>query len=124
MVDFVRPGHLGTLEEFRNMFGNPINNGQCADSSLAVSLPRREAPPPWASPFMLRSRSLLDQCHVQDIKVMRNRTIVLQRLLASFVQRRDDSILRLTLPPRHEYVIPVRMTPWQELLYTTVSCLG
>jgi transcriptional regulator ATRX len=55
---------------------------------------------------------------------MRNRTIVLQRLLATFVQRRDDSILRHTLPPRHEYVIPVRMTPWQELLYTTVSCWG
>ena len=55
---------------------------------------------------------------------MRNRTIVLQRLLASFVQRRDDSILRRSLPPRHEYVIPVRMTPWQELLYTTVRRSG
>lgn len=52
---------------------------------------------------------------------MRDRTIVLTRLLASFVQRRDDSILRQTLPPRHEYVIPVRLTPWQERLYVGVS---
>ena len=52
---------------------------------------------------------------------MRARTIVLQRLLASFVQRRDDSILRYSLPNRHEYVIPVRLTPWQDKLYTDVS---
>lgn len=52
---------------------------------------------------------------------MRERTIVLQKLLGTFVQRRDDDILKESLPKRHEYVIPVRLTDWQDKLYNDVG---
>ena len=39
MVSFVKPNLLGTRKEFTNTFVNPIQNGQCADStSLDVQL--------------------------------------------------------------------------------------
>lgn len=33
MVSFVKPSLLGTRKEFTNTFVNPIQNGQCADST-------------------------------------------------------------------------------------------
>lgn len=39
MVSFVKPNLLGTRKEFTNTFVNPIQNGQCADStSLDVQI--------------------------------------------------------------------------------------
>ncbi|XP_030386930.1 helicase ARIP4 [Scaptodrosophila lebanonensis] len=89
MVDFVRPNYLGTRTEFCNMFERPIQNGQCVDSTP------------------------------DDIKLMRYRAHVLHSLLLGFVQRRSHIVLQSTLPEKLEYVILVRMTPFQRKLYDT-----
>lgn len=34
MVNFIKENLLGSVKEFRNRFINPIQNGQCADSTL------------------------------------------------------------------------------------------
>lgn len=89
MVDFVRPNYLGTKTEFCNMFERPIQNGQCIDSTEA------------------------------DIKLMRYRAHVLHSLLVGFVQRRSHRVLQTALPQKEEYVLLVRMTPFQRKLYET-----
>lgn len=87
MVDFVRPNYLGTKTEFANMFERPIQNGQCVDSTP------------------------------QDVKLMRYRAHVLHSLLLGFVQRRSHKVLQSSLPQKEEYVMLVRMTPFQRKLY-------
>lgn len=89
MVDFVRPNYLGSKTEFCNMFERPIMNGQCIDSTEA------------------------------DIKLMRYRAHVLHSLLVGFVQRRSHAVLQTTLPQKEEYVLLVRMLPFQRKLYET-----
>ncbi|KAK3909812.1 Helicase ARIP4 [Frankliniella fusca] len=89
MVDFVRPNYLGTKTEFCNMFERPIQNGQCIDSTP------------------------------QDIRLMRYRAHVLHSLLEGFVQRRSHSVLTNALPQKSEYVLLIRMTPFQRKLYDT-----
>ncbi|KAM6983495.1 transcriptional regulator ATRX-like [Tautogolabrus adspersus] len=87
MVNFIKKNLLGSLGEFRNRFINPIQNGQCADST-----PR-------------------------DVRVMKKRAHVLHAMLAGCVQRRDYSELTQFLPPKHEYVLAVRISPLQCQLY-------
>uniref|UniRef100_A0A8C7LBH5 DNA helicase n=1 Tax=Oncorhynchus kisutch TaxID=8019 RepID=A0A8C7LBH5_ONCKI len=86
MVNFIKE-NLGSIKEFRNRFINPIENGQCADST-----PRA-------------------------VRFMKNRAHVLHAMLTGCVQRRDYSALTKFLPPKHEYVIAVRVTPLQYRLY-------
>lgn len=88
MVDFVRPSYLGTKTEFLNMFERPIQNGQCIDSTP------------------------------QDCKLMRYRAHVLHSLLKGFVQRRSHGVLQKCLPDKTEFVLLVRLTPFQRKLYT------
>ncbi|XP_023260466.1 transcriptional regulator ATRX-like [Seriola lalandi dorsalis] len=87
MVNFIKKNLLGSLGEFRNRFINPIQNGQCADST-----PR-------------------------DVRIMKRRAHVLHAMLAGCVQRRDYSELTQFLPPKHEYVLAVRVSPLQYKLY-------
>ncbi|XP_038152964.1 transcriptional regulator ATRX-like isoform X2 [Cyprinodon tularosa] len=87
MVNFIKKNLLGSLNEFRNRFINPIQNGQCADST-----PR-------------------------DVRIMKKRAHVLHSVLAGCVQRRDYSELTTFLPPKHEYVLLVRISTLQHKLY-------
>ncbi|EDV25340.1 uncharacterized protein TRIADDRAFT_55310 [Trichoplax adhaerens] len=89
MVDFVRPNYLGDKKQFSNMFERPIANGECVDSTP------------------------------NDIKKMRFRSYVLQKMLKGFVQRRSQKILKDALLPKKEYVLLIRMSPIQEKLYST-----
>ncbi|XP_041656865.1 transcriptional regulator ATRX-like isoform X2 [Cheilinus undulatus] len=87
MVNFIKKNLLGSLGEFRNRFINPIQNGQCADSTP------------------------------KDVRIMKKRAHVLHAMLVGCVQRRDYSELTQFLPPKHEYVLAVRVTPLQCQLY-------
>ncbi|XP_068186981.1 transcriptional regulator ATRX-like isoform X4 [Antennarius striatus] len=87
MVNFIKKKLLGSLGEFRNRFINPIQNGQCADSTP------------------------------KDVRIMKKRAHVLHAMLAGCVQRRDYSELTQFLPQKHEYVLAVRITPLQYHLY-------
>ncbi|KAJ8338353.1 hypothetical protein SKAU_G00373190 [Synaphobranchus kaupii] len=87
MVTFIKENLLGSVKEFRNRFINPIQNGQCADSTMV------------------------------DVRVMKKRAHILYEMLAGCVQRRDYTALTKFLPPKHEYVLAVRVTPIQCKLY-------
>uniref|UniRef100_A0A8C6KIF6 DNA helicase n=1 Tax=Nothobranchius furzeri TaxID=105023 RepID=A0A8C6KIF6_NOTFU len=87
MVNFIKENLLGSVKEFRNRFINPIQNGQCADSTQ------------------------------QDVRIMKKRAHILYEMLAGCVQRKDYTALTKFLPPKHEYVLSVRMTPLQCKLY-------
>eukprot|EP00066_Takifugu_rubripes_P020535 XP_011609801.1 PREDICTED: transcriptional regulator ATRX-like isoform X2 [Takifugu rubripes] len=87
MANFIKNNLLGSLREFRNRFINPIQNGQCADSTS------------------------------KDVRLMKKRAHVLHAMLAGCVQRKDYSVLAEFLPPKQEYVLAVRITPLQYKLY-------
>lgn len=87
MVNFIKENLLGSVKEFRNRFINPIQNGQCADSTL------------------------------HDVRIMKKRAHILYEMLAGCVQRKDYTALTKFLPPKHEYVLSVRVTPIQCTLY-------
>ncbi|KAJ1197402.1 hypothetical protein NDU88_001262 [Pleurodeles waltl] len=87
MVNFIKENLLGSVKEFRNRFINPIQNGQCADSTMV------------------------------DVRVMKKRAHILYEMLAGCVQRRDYTALTKFLPPKYEYVLAVRLSPIQCKLY-------
>lgn len=89
MVNFARPDYLGTLEEFKNRFVDPIKNGQCIDSSDA------------------------------DLRLARQRAYVLTRELKPLVLRRDQQYLFKQLPPKKEWVLICKLTEPQMKLYRT-----
>lgn len=87
MVDFIKPHLLGTMKEFCNRFANPIENGQFTDST------------------------------VNDIALMTRRLHVLHKLLDGSIHRVGLSVLEQFLPAKHEYVVYVRLTKLQAILY-------
>lgn len=87
MVQFVKPNLLGTYKEYLNRFVNPITNGQYTDSTE------------------------------RDIRLMKNRSHVLHKMLEGCIQRRDYSVLAPYLPPKHEYVVFISLSDLQKTLY-------
>lgn len=63
MVNFIKENLLGSIKEFRNRFINPIQNGQCADSTMV------------------------------DVRVMKKRAHILYEMLAGCVQVQICSII-------------------------------
>uniref|UniRef100_A0A2K6FPP5 DNA helicase n=1 Tax=Propithecus coquereli TaxID=379532 RepID=A0A2K6FPP5_PROCO len=63
MVNFIKENLLGSIKEFRNRFINPIQNGQCADSTMV------------------------------DVRVMKKRAHILYEMLAGCVQVQICSIV-------------------------------
>ncbi|XP_046442812.1 transcriptional regulator ATRX homolog isoform X3 [Daphnia pulex] len=87
MIQFVKPNLLGTVREFTNRFANPIKNGQAADSTDS------------------------------DVRVMKRRAHVLHKMLEDSVQRFDYAVLTPFLPPKHEYVVSVKLSELQIKMY-------
>lgn len=87
MVHFIKPYLLGTMKEYCNRFVNPIQNGQYMDSTR------------------------------QDIDLMNRRSFILHDLLNACVQRAGLSVLKNLLKEKEEYVIYIRLTKLQIILY-------
>lgn len=87
MVDFIKPNLLGTKKEFANRFVNPIANGQHIDSTP------------------------------HDVHRMKKRVHILHKKLSGCVQRVDYNVLKPYLPPKHEYVLSIRLSDKQIELY-------
>ena len=88
MVDFVKPKLLGTYNEFRNRFVNPITNGQASDSTD------------------------------RDVRIMKKRSFILNDLLKGCMQRLDYNVLVPFLQPKYEYVLCICLTEFQKKLYS------
>ena len=88
MVDFVKPKLLGTYNEFRNRFVNPINNGQSSDSTD------------------------------RDVRIMKKRSFILSDLLKGCMQRLDYNVLVPYLQPKFEFVLCICLTDFQKKLYS------
>jgi transcriptional regulator ATRX len=87
MVSFAKPNLLGTLNEFKNRFVNPILAGQHADSSEF------------------------------DVFFMKKRAHILHTTLEGCVQRKDYEVIKSLLPAKHEYAVFVRLSNKQCDLY-------
>ncbi|XP_053200393.1 helicase ARIP4-like [Panonychus citri] len=89
MINFIRPNFFGSRDEFITNFVQPISIGQKKDSTD------------------------------NDINHMQKQAHVINKLVRSFIQRRDDNILKSSLPKKIDFVIPVKSTMIQKQLMKT-----
>lgn len=87
MVNFVCPGVLGSRSSFRDKFEHPIRAGSARDSDPRL------------------------------VSVAQRRTYVLSCLLRPYVMRRGVQYLKRVLPPKTEWVVYCRLSPFQARLY-------
>ena len=87
MLDWVKPGSLGTVNDYKNQYVEAIEKGQHADSSL------------------------------KDVNRMKRRAHALHKKLENVIHRRDHAVLERDLPTKHEYVLYVRLSDLQRDLY-------
>ena len=142
MVSFVKPSLLGTRREFGNRFINPITNGQHADStSRDVKIMKRRAHVlhemlagcvQVTYPFffeligyltiewMSTWKTLLFVSRI-SLSISAGRKYITLHTFNSWYcfiyQRKDYSVITKLLPPKHEYVISVRLSKIQMELY-------
>jgi len=87
LVEFVKPNILGNLTDFVTTFIKPIDAGQFIDS------------------------------RDEDVKIMKQRTFILHKLLQNTVHRIDDQNLKPLFTNKIEYTIEVNLTKFQCELY-------
>lgn len=119
MVSFIKKNLLGSRSEFRNRFINPIENGQCADSTPKdVRIMKKRAHVLHAVlAGCVQVKQTKQCCHFHSACTVWLYVPVLTTLWSSLTQRRDYSELTQFLPPKHEYVLAVRVSPLQYKLY-------
>jgi transcriptional regulator ATRX len=89
MLNFVRP-HIWKRAHFKAIFEDPITEGSTRNSNS------------------------------YEVRMMKEATFKLQnRLLDKIVHRKGPDVLQAELPPKHEYVIKVRLTDYQSALYNS-----
>ncbi|KAG0208420.1 hypothetical protein BGX33_006248 [Mortierella sp. NVP41] len=88
MVDFVRPKFLGDIGTFRHNYINPIGHGLFHDSTEI------------------------------EKKISAKKLKVLTELIKNFVMRKDQSVLRASLPKKYEFVVSCKLSIMQSYLYT------
>ena len=87
MVSLVRGPVLGSPQEFRKRFADPIDAGLMVDSE-----PR-------------------------DVRRMKRRLFVLSKEIKDFVLRRDETLLARECPGKTEYLVVAKLQPIQKKLY-------
>lgn len=119
MVNFIKENLLGSLKEFRNRFINPIQNGQCADSTAQdVRLMKKRAHILYE--MLAGCIQVMFKCRQSFFAVICSLWpphLVSLKQYCSSQQRKDYTALTKFLPPKHEYVLSIRVTPLQCKLY-------
>uniref|UniRef100_A0AC35TGF6 Helicase ATP-binding domain-containing protein n=1 Tax=Rhabditophanes sp. KR3021 TaxID=114890 RepID=A0AC35TGF6_9BILA len=91
IINFIRPGILGTSKEFSNRYMTPIERGSSGSATPA------------------------------ERTYMNRRYAVLWKLLEYTVHRKDGKFLEETLPPKNEFVIDLKCTDKQIMLFEKMS---
>lgn len=100
MVNFIKENLLGSLKEFRNRFINPIQNGQCADSTA------------------------------QDVRLMKKRAHILYEMLAGCVQVMFKCLKQFFIvicslrPPPYCFLKTILFFPTEKRLHRTHQILA
>ena len=85
MVDFARPGQLGSRADFTRQFATQILNGQSHDATDEMK------------------------------QVMRTKLFAMDQLLSNCVDRADLKTLAEYLPPKSEFAVSVRLSALQAI---------